>query len=123
LPCAPLASPCRQPCGSSPTPDPVRPAVNHRKCSAKPFFRNGLCRLINTLQIRTVEDQFNFWNKRVKQKGKSARAPVLVRRSHGMNRIIVGWRTIPTNSVTTRQPLPDNLRHSGLKPTKSVPKN
>ena len=40
-------------------PDPVRPTVNHRKCSAKPFFRNGLCRLINTLQIRTVEDQFN----------------------------------------------------------------
>ena len=32
-------------------------AANHRKCSAKPFFRNGLCRMINALQIRTVEDQ------------------------------------------------------------------
>ena len=59
-PRAPLASSCRQPCGSSPTPDPVRPAVNHRKCSANPLFRNGLCRFINTLQIWTVEDQLNL---------------------------------------------------------------
>jgi hypothetical protein len=34
-------------------PNPAKPP----ECSAKPIFRRDLCRPLNDLQIRTVEDQ------------------------------------------------------------------
>ena len=36
-------------------PNPAKPP----ECSAKPIFRRDLCRPLNDLQIRTVEDQFD----------------------------------------------------------------
>ena len=38
-------------------------------------------------------------------KKRSARTRVLAGRSPGMNRITVGWRTIPMSSATTDQPI------------------
>ena len=37
-------------------PNPAKPP----ECSAKPIFRRDLCRPLNDLQIRTVEDQFDW---------------------------------------------------------------